>query len=928
MALYSTDQVLGQGTTTFVDDLDVFVEAVGGTAAPAASSTSLTVSNLISMDSNAGSLTGNNCTLVCETFRNAAVGSSSPVNLTNTRVHLNVDTGNAGDTWFFPTTWTNVDLFHELTAAEANYTVGIYGNGSGTNFPTFDADGHIATAGDGHRARARPWVWNNVRIFGNGSLRFTINGVVPETSVFNNVDFYPDAVNNRGAFGELPYVPFADANWGPFYRTDFPGITNAWARQTGGMRRAEYDVEDNWIIQPQWNVTGIGTDTARYVLDANVWAICPNMILPANNNLGFQGLNVSTTSPARGTQVLAWNPNVNPDITTGRDIKYVFTGFNILDVPATYTGGNTDGTAVVPAAFTSGTVEPAGFNGLFLVEVDANLTAGGTEVGIEAYEDRDINIFSYNTQVDTLSGSTITRQFGEPTTVGFAQRNEINADLTWRTTSDFEFTVDPYLFGRTEAQGVAGTSLTETDHIYPTLKAVAYRNESRDQLRLPVIPGPNSIRFLRGVVFNTSLTSITSSSGAVGINLQSTGVTATNINTFDFRNESDANQTVQWTSTNRTFTSPLTINGGTHSNFPSVWSNTLMFGASASIDSGTINTTLDWSNVSFADGVTVNFTGNTPISIGGVPMSERSHIMSDNNIITFVDAPVTNTVNIDTTVGGYYAVRRNNGGVNTEFPGRGLTRFTAGSTVPPINFASDVFAAGDSLDVYIKYDSDISTRTVYQEQVINVPFDTTMNAVTTITQPAPVATTLIENMVTALPSSLTGNGITSNFENSMATIVITNQDAQTSLILTNFTGQTLAVVIANQPDYFESWYNNRGTSIEPIVTFLQGETENWDNRRVFFQSGNVSGGNRQQHIVRNWTDTGGGTFADSRSGAPEVLPSVEGQASIGTVIAAVESSTSVAQIRRGVGYTVDSVFVNAPNSNGPYSNTGNYGDDL
>ena len=68
---------------------------------------------------------------------------------------------------------------------------GIYGNGSGNNYPTFTANGHIdhdvlnpnGGLGDGARAIARLWTWNNVRIFFDGGVQLLLNGALPKYQI-------------------------------------------------------------------------------------------------------------------------------------------------------------------------------------------------------------------------------------------------------------------------------------------------------------------------------------------------------------------------------------------------------------------------------------------------------------------------------------------------------------------------------------------------------------------------------------------------------------------------------------------------------------------------------------------------------------------------------------------------------------------------
>ena len=151
-------------------------------------------------------------------------------------------------------TFTNVDIFNSAPAGSI-FNWGIFGNGSGT-YGVLDADGHIVTAGTIARGLSRPFVWNNVRVFGQGGMRMLINGARPGQSTFTNVNFNP--APGRGAFGELPFLAFADATWGQFYRADFPNTgDNLWARLTGGMDRFDISATTNWMIQPQWNVNNL-----------------------------------------------------------------------------------------------------------------------------------------------------------------------------------------------------------------------------------------------------------------------------------------------------------------------------------------------------------------------------------------------------------------------------------------------------------------------------------------------------------------------------------------------------------------------------------------------------------------------------------------------------------------------------------------------
>ena len=264
--------------------------------------------------------------------------------------------------------------------------------------------------------------------------------------------------------------------------------------------------------------------------------------------------------------------------------------------------------------------------------------------------------------------------------------------------------------------------------------------------------------------------------------------------------------------------------------------------------------------------------------------------------VTLVNAPPAagiNTVTLDTTIGGYYAIRANSGQIV------GAARFEAGATISH-DFSSNDYAVGNPIDVYVKYDSDISTRTIYQETLTSLPFQagTTSREVGI---PAPVAATLVASMETTLAAnvdlsvSLSTGGVLSQ--------VVRNSAAETSLGLAQSQGLTVAATIANSENYFDAWYDSRAlaevsgfSGSDPIFRFLQNDIVRWDNRRVTFASGNESGGFRLQHTINNWEQVGTGTFALSRTGAAEVLPLVSGAAPIATVIAAVDSSQTAMQV--------------------------------
>ena len=143
-------------------------------------------------------------------------------------------------------------------------------------------------------------------------------------------------------------------------------------------------------------------------------------------------------------------------------------------MPATFTGGNTDGTSVVPAVFNDGDTEPADFNGFFLIQSDtgvleSNALADGDTV--EQYTQRDIHIFSYATQVNTIDGVNFTQNFGrEIQTVPGA--HEINADLTWRQSEIITEPVDPFLNGQALLTDFSNDITTPVSYTHLTLPTI------------------------------------------------------------------------------------------------------------------------------------------------------------------------------------------------------------------------------------------------------------------------------------------------------------------------------------------------------------------------------------------------------------------------------------------------------------------------
>ena len=436
-----------------------------------------------------------------------------------------------------------------------------------------------------------------------------------------------------------------------------------------------------------------------------------------------------------------------------------------------------------------------------------------------------------------------------------------------------------------------------------------YSNVAINLAILDVDAGPNPLA--GGTIFNEIRTTGTLSSTE---NTQLENLTFT-VNTANLNNI--------------TFGPDVVMNGGTINN-SDLDATDLTINGNVTFGARPSASALDWTLVDIPAGATLTIPdGANQISISGVTSDEQSRI-SGNNLLFIQDA-VSTTVNIATPTGGYYLVDRS----SQSAPVRSTTRFEAGDTIPAIPFSSATTAAGETIRIFIKYDSDISTRTVYQEAVTSFAFDNTQDVTVNITAPQPVAATLVEGMATTFTEATVSAAPDGTIQTNRGTIVTIDAASNTALTLNPTQGLALATLIGNQQDYFTTWaLTARNGDTDPILEYQQAEVVRFDISRITFASADTvtSGGNtfRIQHVIRNWQG-GGGTgrsdnsnaFALARTGAPEVLPQVEGTALLSTVIAAVDGSatatrvqtiettttateTRAERIHNGVGYLVGS----------------------
>ena len=471
--------------------------------------------------------------------------------------------------------------------------------------------------------------------------------------------------------------------------------------------------------------------------------------------------------------------------------------------------------------------------------------------------------------------------------------HEINADLTWRQEQEIEEPVDVFLNGRTAAQGGTNVDITTLEHLYPTLKSVAFSIGATTDNRLRIAPFEGGLRFLGDVDFDSSRTnSISGTTGAFIIRLQdsNTGVGVVPILNFTTL-PGTGGHAVDWTVNTRTFDAAITIISGVHSNFPLDWSNGLTFGGAVTLARPAVNTELDWTNVVIPDGTTVTFPGTDAIAIRGLTVAERGRVVGAN--IQFVDNPIENTLRIPAQA-GWLAMRLRDS-LNRDDEAVAQRRFTAAEiTAGEATFilsdqtsingtAFSNLVAGDFYEIFVKYDStpDLLNSVVYQEQYQQLAYNATADGtILSFTQTQQIPLTL----VSAAAPVATGDFVVSPADGAevgtVGLVQLTNPIDDISFNpLPN--GQTLsgAIQLGNFDVIFQSFYDNRAVTTDPIVVYGQGNISRIDGRRVTIRSGNRPGTPVFiQHIVSGWEAQAGTTLFPTTNGVVEIINNSPGLA--------------------------------------------------
>ena len=345
---------------------------------------------------------------------------------------------------------------------------------------------------------------------------------------------------------------------------------------------------------------------------------------------------------------------------------------------------------------------------------------------------------------------------------------------------------------------------------------------------------------------------------------------------------------------------------------------------------GTITTaqTWEWNNLT-ANSIDFNI---STLTGGGIITIETNNVTSRTEAQRWVATlttlqqsrfeveapPLTETFTIPTSTGGTYAVRQIRGGVETQHTAP--TAFVSGGTVTFTlsDGGSTPFVSGtDSIRVYLKYDSDISSN----PNVVYVP---TTQAITfgsggAISEPA----------VVGYPAR---NAITPNANEQLVSInsgaiTLTNGTDDTPITIPSARGAGAATVLANTLPFFTAWYNdNQGGAVTNTgIVYQDNNAIQWDDTFTF-QSGNETSSSLEPtaggtniavntftvHTINGYSTAGTTALQSlSRAGAAEVVGLADVSAALSTVQEAagggLDSSNvagQVAEIANGVGWIV------------------------
>ena len=283
--------------------------------------------------------------------------------------------------------------------------------------------------------------------------------------------------------------------------------------------------------------------------------------------------------------------------------------------------------------------------------------------------------------------------------------------------------------------------------------------------------------------------------------------------------------------------------------------------------------------------------------VDGDTAFETANESVNNLTITLLAPAVVEEVTIPahSTLGGFYQVVLSNSSVTTSGLATTRASFTAGTDVVYSLSSDDGWVDGDTLTVYFKYDSDVDNDEMYQELVRTHTFGSGSSS---LAPPDRVVTALV-NAIVDVSSNVTIS--VSSHTPVKATVPsvlvdVQNQAGGSSAVdFDQFESQGLAAIIGNTSGYFDAWFDNRATSTDPLLNYGGGNSAEWNTDVLGFGTGQESGGFRIQQLVSNWGDQAGTTnnflaATEARTGAAEILSREAQQASLGSIVTAVDRS--------------------------------------
>ena len=325
------------------------------------------------------------------------------------------------------------------------------------------------------------------------------------------------------------------------------------------------------------------------------------------------------------------------------------------------------------------------------------------------------------------------------------------------------------------------------------------------------------------------------------------------------------------------------------------------------------NAVVNWSNVMLPASGSITIRGNN-LTISGVPgdaQNSRVLINQSGDTGSTFAVDVFNYNFESGTLAGRWAVRNVTKGIT--LVSESVTAGTAQSH-PVANNDTANIEVGDTIRIYYK-----PTNTATEGYATNI-IDYIVPAITVNTT-VPITAIRLDDLLYVTPAEASYTGASLDVTANSARIVITLTSATaTSATRSGAASQNLLLMATDDPDYFSQMVANERTQdyVRPGVNATVVDA-------VDFAS---SSGTIQQVL-----QAVSGSFVINDLTTYTGIPSVsifDNPLGISTtdVQNAVNSAPSVIQIRRGVGYTIDGIFPSRGNSNGNYSNTGNYGDDL